>query len=206
MRRRTASAAALALTAVLASALGGCGDSDSDGSDGLSVGSAYMPQPVSDSMAAGFLVIANDGGADDRLASVTSDLAGEVTLHTTVGQTMGQVKDLDIPAHGELVLESGGDHLMFEELKRKPREGDTVSLELRFTKSDPIKVEMPVKSATYQPSAASSSARSSSHASHASHASLSSPSAARSPHSSHPSQSSHSSQSSHPSHSSMSRP
>ncbi len=166
MTRRTASAAALVAAAALI--LTGCGDSDSGGSDGsgggLSVGSAYMPQPVSDSMAAGFLVIANDGGAGDRLSSVTSDVAGEVTIHTTVGQSMEQVKDLDIPAHGKLVLESGGDHLMFEKLKRKPKEGDTVSLELRFTKSDPIKVEMPVKSATYQPSTATNSAsRSSSH-------------------------------------------
>ncbi|PSM39197.1 hypothetical protein C6Y14_32510 [Streptomyces dioscori] len=165
MTRRTASAAALVAAAALI--LTGCGNSDSDGSGGsgggLSVGSAYMPQPVSDSMAAGFLVIANDGGADDRLSSVTSDVAGEVTIHTTVGQSMEQVKDLDIPAHGKLVLESGGDHLMFEKLKRKPKEGDTVSLELRFTESDPIKVEMPVKSATYQPSAATkSSSRSSS--------------------------------------------
>ncbi|MBQ0847738.1 copper chaperone PCu(A)C [Streptomyces sp. BH-SS-21] len=165
MTRRTASAAALVAAAALI--LSGCGDSDSGGSggsgSGLSVGSAYMPQPVSDSMAAGFLVIANDGGAADRLSSVTSDVAGEVTIHTTVGQSMEQVKDLDIPAHGKLVLASGGDHLMFEKLKRKPKEGDTVSLELRFTKSDPIKVEMPVKSATYQPSAATkSSSRSSS--------------------------------------------
>ncbi|MFE1799179.1 copper chaperone PCu(A)C [Streptomyces sp. NPDC059517] len=165
MTRRTASAAALVAAAALV--LTGCGDSDPGGSggsgNGLSVGSAYMPQPVSDSMAAGFLVIANDGGTDDRLSSVTSDVAGEVTIHTTVGQSMEQVKDLDIPAHGKLVLESGGDHLMFEKLKRKPKEGDTVSLELRFTESDPIKVEMPVKSATYQPSTATkSSARSSS--------------------------------------------
>jgi periplasmic copper chaperone A len=165
--RRTASAAALVAAAALI--LTGCGDSDSGGSggsdasgSGLSVGSAYMPQPVSDSMAAGFLVISNDGGADDRLSSVTSDVAGEVTIHTTVGQSMEQVKDLDIPAHGKLVLESGGDHLMFEKLKRKPKEGDTVSLELRFTESDPVKVEMPVKSATYQPSAVTrSSSRSS---------------------------------------------
>ncbi|MCW8099810.1 copper chaperone PCu(A)C [Streptomyces tauricus] len=164
MTRRTASAAALVAAAALI--LTGCGDSDSGGSGGsgggLSVGSAYMPQPVSDSMAAGFLVIANDGGAGDHLASVTSDVAGEVTIHTTAGQSMEQVKDLDIPAHGKLVLESGGDHLMFEKLKRKPKEGDTVSLELRFTKSDPIKVEMPVKSATYQPSTATKSASQSS--------------------------------------------
>ena len=36
-------------------------------------------------------------------------------------------------------------------LKRKPKEGETVSLRLNFTKSEAITVEMPVKSATYQP-------------------------------------------------------
>ncbi|MEU9874671.1 copper chaperone PCu(A)C [Streptomyces phaeochromogenes] len=166
-----ASAAALVVAAALA--LAGCGDSDSDSGSSepeLSVGSVYMPQPVSDSMAAGFLVVANAGGADDRLSSVTSDLAGEVTLHATSGQSMTEVKNLDVPGHGKLVLESGGNHLMFEKLKRKPKEGDKVSLELHFTKSGPLKVEMPVKSPTYQPTATTkSSLQSSTQSSSTSH-------------------------------------
>ncbi|EFL33315.1 secreted protein [Streptomyces viridochromogenes DSM 40736] len=155
MRRRLGPAA-LALTGALA--LAGCGGSDSDsGSSGsggkaeLSVGSAYMPQPVSDEMAAGFFTIANKGGAADELTSVTSDVAGQVTVHETTGQAMREVKSLKVPAHGELVLKSGGNHLMFEQLKRKPKEGQTVSVELRFAHSGPVRVEMPVKSATYTP-------------------------------------------------------
>jgi len=160
-----ASAAALVVAAALA--LAGCGDPDSGSSEPeLSVGSIYMPQPVSDSMAAGFLVVANAGGADDRLSSVTSDLAGEVTLHTTSGQSMTEVKNLDVPGHGKLVLESGGNHLMFEKLKRKPKEGDKVSLELHFTKSGPMKVEMPVKSPTYRPTTTTKSSMQSSSTSH----------------------------------------
>ena len=160
-----ASAAALVVAAALA--LAGCGDSDSGSSEPeLSVGSIYMPQPVSDSMAAGFLVVANAGGADDRLSSVTSDLAGEVTLHTTSGQSMTEVKNLDVPGHGKLVLESGGNHLMFEKLKRKPKEGDKVSLELHFTKSGPMKVEMPVESPTYRPTTTTKSSMQSSSTSH----------------------------------------
>ncbi|MEU0641991.1 copper chaperone PCu(A)C [Streptomyces umbrinus] len=164
-----ASAAALVVAAALA--LAGCGDSDSGSSEPeLSVGSIYMPQPVSDSMAAGFLVVANAGGADDRLSSVTSDIAGEVTLHTTSRQSMTEVKNLDVPGHGKLVLESGGNHLMFEKLKRKPKEGDKVSLELHFTKSGPMKVEMPVKSPTYRPATTTkSSMHSSMHSSSTSH-------------------------------------
>lgn len=175
MTRRTAarrvststgtSAAALVVAAALA--LAGCGDSDSGSSQPeLSVGTIYMPQPVSDSMAAGFLVVANAGGADDRLSSVTSDIAGEVTLHTTSGQSMTEVKNLDVPGHGKLVPESGGNHLMFEKLKRKPKEGDKVSLELHFTKSGPMKVEMPVKSPTYRPTTTTKSSMQSSSTSH----------------------------------------
>ncbi|MCT7355588.1 copper chaperone PCu(A)C [Streptomyces sp. 15-116A] len=148
-----AGAVAGALTLTLA----GCGGSDSgSGSDAasgkaeLSVAGAYMPQPVSD-MAAGFLTIINKGGADDRLTSVSSDAAGQVTVHETVDGTMREVEGLDIPAHGELVLKSGGNHLMFEQLKQKPKEGQKVSVELRFAHSDPVTVDIPVKPATYSP-------------------------------------------------------
>ncbi|WP_030898125.1 MULTISPECIES: copper chaperone PCu(A)C [unclassified Streptomyces] len=158
MRRRLGPAA-LVIAGGLA--LAGCGGPDSgsassgSGSDSgkaeLSVSSAYMPQPVSDEMAAGFFTITNKGGAADELTSVTSDVAGQVTVHETVGQAMQEVKSLKVPAHGELVLKSGGDHLMFEQLKRKPKEGQTVSVELRFAHSGPVTVKMPVKSATYTP-------------------------------------------------------
>lgn len=148
MKRLTAAAvvAAGALT------LAGCGGSGGSGSGGaeLSVGSAYIPQPVSD-MAAGFLTITNEGDAADRLTSVSSDVAGQVTVHETVDGSMREVESLDIPAHGSLVLESGGNHLMFEQLKRRPEEGQKVSVELRFADSDPVTVEIPVKSATYVP-------------------------------------------------------
>lgn len=146
-----ASSVALSAAVVGALVLTGCSDSGS-GSDKaeLSVSAAYMPQPVSDSMAAGFLTITNKGGAKDELTSVTSDV-GQVTVHETVDSAMQEVKRLDVPADGQLVFKSGGNHLMFEKLKRKPQQGETVSVELHFAKSDPVTVEMPVKSATYTP-------------------------------------------------------
>lgn len=152
--RRTLGPAALVIAGALA--LAGCGDSDSGGeSDSakaeLSVGSAYMPQPVSGDMAAGFLTVTNKGGAADELTSVTSDIAGHVTVHETVDGAMREVTSLKIPAGGRLELKSGADHLMFEQLKRKPKEDQTVSVELRFAHSDPVKVDMPVKPATYTP-------------------------------------------------------
>ncbi|MGW4954268.1 copper chaperone PCu(A)C [Streptomyces parvulus] len=148
--------AVLAAAAVLA--LAGCGGSDSgsdsgaSGSSGaeLSVGAAYIPQPVSASMAAGFLTITNEGDADDELTSVTSE-AGDVTVHETVDGMMKEVDRLEIPAHGRLVFRSGGNHLMFEKLKRQPKQGESVTVELHFAQSEPVTVEVPVKAATYQP-------------------------------------------------------
>ncbi|MGX9886741.1 copper chaperone PCu(A)C [Streptomyces sp. NPDC002276] len=135
--------------AVLSGALvlTGCGSDDAKAQ--LSVGSAYMPQPVSD-MAAGFLDIANKGGAKDELTSVTSDV-GPVSVHETVGQAMEEVTSLDVPAHGQLVFKSGGNHLMFDKLKHTLKQGDNVTVKLHFAKSGPLTVEMPVKSATYNP-------------------------------------------------------
>ncbi|TLS41512.1 copper chaperone PCu(A)C [Streptomyces montanus] len=154
-------------------ALSGCGGS-ADGTNAdvdLSVRSAYIPQPVTDAMAAGYLVVVNKSDSSDDLVSATSDIAEDVTIHQTSGQTMKRAGHLEIPANGQLVFESGGTHLMFEKLKRKLKEGETVSVELRFTKSDPIKVEMPVKSATYQPTSSMSSSSSTSSSSSMSSAS-----------------------------------
>ena len=144
MRRLVAPVAVLSGVMILA----GCGSEDSQAE--LSVAGAYMPQPVSDSMAAGFLTITNKGGTKDELTSVTSDI-GEVTAHETVDSSMQEVKKVGVPAHGQLVFKSGGSHLMFEKLKRKPKQGEKVTVRLHFAESGTVTVEMPVKSATYNP-------------------------------------------------------
>ncbi|MFI6033912.1 copper chaperone PCu(A)C [Streptomyces sp. NPDC051315] len=148
--RRFAACAATVLTGALLLAGCGSGETDDTAAD-LSVSAAYMPQPVSDTMAAGFLTIANDGGTKDELTSVTSDVAGSVTVHETVDGTMREAGSLDVPAHGRLVLASGGNHLMFEKLKRKPKQGEKVIVELHFAESGTVEVEMPVEAATYTP-------------------------------------------------------
>lgn len=155
--------AALALALAGALALGACSsdsDSDSDSKSGsaggdspprLKASGAYVPQPVMADMAGAFLVIENSGGKDDRLVSATSDLADEVQLHETKDQQMQRVKSMPVPAGGELELASGGNHLMLIDLHHKPVKGDRVALELRFEKSDPIKLTVPVKATHYTP-------------------------------------------------------
>ncbi|MER6192220.1 copper chaperone PCu(A)C [Streptomyces cyaneofuscatus] len=146
MNRRTVLAGVLALTTGLA--LAGC----STGSDEpeLKVVGAYLPQPVSD-MAAGFLVVQNSGGAADRLTSVTSPLSDDVTIHETKNQQMREVTSFEVPAGGELDLERGGNHIMFMDLKKQPKQGEKVSVELHFEKAGPITVDLPVKETTHNP-------------------------------------------------------
>ncbi|WP_405999788.1 copper chaperone PCu(A)C [Streptomyces sp. NBC_00829] len=145
MNRRPTLAAVIALAAGLA--LAGC---SSEGTPELKISGAFMPQPVSD-MAAGFLTVRNSGGGADRLTSVTSDLSDDITIHESKNQRMQEVKAFDVPADGELDLERGGNHIMFMKLKQKPKQGEKVTVELRFEKSDPITVELPVKEPTYNP-------------------------------------------------------
>ncbi|MGW0118784.1 copper chaperone PCu(A)C [Streptomyces sp. NPDC003327] len=150
-RRTTTLAAAVALATALT--LTGCssdgGDGDGDG-PALKVSGAFMPQPVRD-MAGGFLTITNNSDTADKLTSVTSPLSDDVQIHETKNQKMRQVTSFDIPAHGELNLERGGSHIMFMDIKQKPKQGDKVRIALHFEKSDPIEVELPVEAATHNP-------------------------------------------------------
>ncbi|MCQ8190601.1 copper chaperone PCu(A)C [Streptomyces rugosispiralis] len=151
-------AAAVVLTFGLSAALAACGSDDGGGDGGdhkaapkLSVSGAYVSQPPLDDMAAGYLTVRNAGGGADKLTSVTTPLASEVTLHTTEGTRMKQVSSLDVPADGRVQLTSGGDHLMLTNLTHRPKVGEKVSFTLHFATSDPIEIKVPVEPTTYRP-------------------------------------------------------
>lgn len=152
-RGATALTSAIAAAAVLA--LAGCSSTEGSSSGGkpeLRVTESFMPEPVGGSdMAAGFVTVTNNGAAADRLTSVTSGLAGDITIHTTKNQQMREVTSLAVPAHGELDLERGGNHLMFMNLRKQPRRGETVSVQLHFAKAGTLNAELPVKESTYNP-------------------------------------------------------
>lgn len=132
----------------------GAGDGSRSGSGGgprLHAEGGFVPRPVLKDLAAGYLTVRNDGPADDRLTGVSTDLADDVTLHTTEGERMRAVDGLDVPAGGELALARGGAHMMLEKLDRRPEVGEKVSFVLHFAKSEPIEVEVPVRPTTYRP-------------------------------------------------------
>ncbi|WP_323380032.1 copper chaperone PCu(A)C [Streptomyces alkaliphilus] len=143
---RIAPALASALAAVLL--LGGCAGGTGAGPE-LDVEDAYVPEPVNETVAGGFLTVRNTGDADDHLVAVTGDIAGTVELHETVDNSMRRVDRFAIPAGGELVLSRGGNHLMLLDLSHRPVEGETVFLELHFETSDPIGIDVPVEAGTH---------------------------------------------------------
>ncbi|AXE27103.1 copper resistance protein CopZ [Streptomyces globosus] len=165
MTARTTRTLAAALSLAAALAISGCSSDSGSSSDSgagagagapaaekpkLSVSGAFMPEPVNDKMAGGFMVIKNDSKTADKLVSATSALSDDLQIHETKDQKMQQVPSMDVPANGELRLERGANHIMFMGLKQKPKVGDKITVELRFEKADPVKVELDVKERTYQ--------------------------------------------------------
>ncbi|MFD3696674.1 copper chaperone PCu(A)C [Streptomyces sp. NPDC058646] len=151
---RTRSTRTLAATLSLTAALVISGCSSSGSQDGaaepkLTVSGAFMPEPVNDKMAGAFMVIKNGSKTADKLTGATSPLSDDLQIHETKDQKMQQVPSMDVPANGELKLERGGDHVMFMGLKSTPKVGEKVTVELRFEKAGPVKVELDVKERTY---------------------------------------------------------
>ncbi|MET9219079.1 copper chaperone PCu(A)C [Streptomyces sp. NPDC003300] len=129
------------------------GKGSGGGSGKVSVSGGYIPQPLLTDEAAAYVTVANAGGGDAELTSVSTPLAAHVTLHSTTGTTMRQVTALTVPAGGTLTLGTGGDHMMLENLTHKPRVGETVTLRLHFAHATPatVTVTVPVEATTYRP-------------------------------------------------------
>ena len=87
-----------------------------------------------------YMVLSNPTGRVLRLTGGSTEVAGMVMPMTDYRETrdgaeiqgMREVRFLEIPAGGRLELKPGGKHLMLIGLKRPLREGEQVTLTLRF--------------------------------------------------------------------------
>ena len=108
---------------------------------------AMLPgQPVG----GGYFTITNNGKSADRLVSISSPDAGSAEIHSMVMKdnvmVMRQVEGgLEIPAGGRVELKPGHFHLMFMDVKKPFRKGDTVPVTLQFEKAGKVEIEMPVE-------------------------------------------------------------
>jgi copper(I)-binding protein len=98
---------------------------------------------------AAFMMIENIGDADDRLIGATSPAAQMVQLHTHREEggvmKMVHVEDgFEVPAGETLMLQRGGNHVMFMGLTESFEQGKVIPLTLIFEKSGEITVDVPV--------------------------------------------------------------
>ncbi|HBF51907.1 MAG TPA: hypothetical protein DDX04_17910 [Massilia sp.] len=92
-----------------------------------------------------------------RLVSVSTPIAGRAEIHEMAMENntmrMRAVDGIDLPAGKPVHLASGGYHLMFFELKRQLKEGETVPVTLvvqdAAKKRTSVTVEAQVKPLTY---------------------------------------------------------
>lgn len=115
----------------------------------LTLGDGYVREPASPSVAAAYLTILNGGDAEDRLISVTSDVAETVMPMTEVSQggvgTMTGLDEVVLPAHDAVRFQRGTAHLMLDPLTTVPAVGDTVTLTLTFERAGAVDVVVPVE-------------------------------------------------------------
>ena len=141
--------ASVVIAVVLAAlALAACGGSGTAG--GITVSDAWArPSPMMERAGAAYLVLRNNGAADDKLLSVESDVAKTIELHETKESggmmEMSPVPSVPVPANGQAELKPGGFHVMLIGLNRELKVGDKVQLTLNFEKAGKIPVTAEVR-------------------------------------------------------------
>ncbi len=105
--------------------------------------------PKGAEVAAGYLIIHNNGATPDKLLGGSVDFAGNLEIHEMSLENgimrMRELKEgLEIPAHGEVTLAPKGYHIMFTNLKRPLKKGESVKAALAFEHAGTIPVEFKV--------------------------------------------------------------
>jgi periplasmic copper chaperone A len=100
-----------------------------------------------------YMVLVNTGSIPAELVGGSAAIADSVApmITTKAGEGLKQVfgmqsvDSLKIPAHGTLVLEPNGNHLMVMGLKEHPKEGDQVDFTIKLEPGDhEIHLKIPV--------------------------------------------------------------
>lgn len=107
--------------------------------------------PAGAKVAGGYLTIQNTGAVPDRLVGGASEIAGRVEIHEMAVKdgimTMRPLPSgLDLQPGGKAELKPGGYHIMFMDLKRPLKEGESVKGTLQFEKAGSVAVEFAVQS------------------------------------------------------------
>lgn len=112
----------------------------------ISVADAWVRPTIGQAtVTAGYLSILNSGLESDRLIAVEADGVAKTEVHRTSMAENGvmrmrPVNGLDIPAGENVTFKQGADHLMLMGVATPLKDGDEISLTLRFERSGAIQV------------------------------------------------------------------
>lgn len=99
---------------------------------------------------AAYFIIENGTKSDDTLLSVSSDIAEATEVHMSMADSNGVMsmnmqEMVEIPAKGKVEFKTGGLHVMFVNLNRDLKVGDSISLILNFKNAGSMTIEIPVR-------------------------------------------------------------
>lgn len=124
-----------------------CGGGDS----GITVNEPWArSSPMMERAGAAYMVLENSGSEDDKLVSVTTDVAMMVELHETK-EVNGMMEmapvsgGIVIPANGQVELKPGGYHVMLMQLNEELVAGDTINLTLQFENAGEMQITAEVR-------------------------------------------------------------
>ena len=105
--------------------------------------------PPSSKTASAFMKVTNHGLKADKLMTATTSSAKKTELHSHINDDgvmrMRKVKFINIPMHGQAILQPGSYHIMMMGLKGPLNEGSIAIIRLHFARSGNIAVPFPVK-------------------------------------------------------------
>jgi len=114
----------------------------------IDIGHPYARATAPGQSSGGGYLTLNNGGANDRLLSVSAEVAKSVELHSMTMEgdvmRMRQIESIELPAGKAVELKPGGLHIMFIGLKAPLKLGDTFPLKLKFEKAGEVKVDVKV--------------------------------------------------------------
>jgi copper(I)-binding protein len=116
----------------------------------LTVNDAWARTASMGENAAAYFIIENGTKSDDMLLSASSDIAEATEIHMSMADSNGVMsmnmqEMVEIPAKGTIEFKTGGLHVMFINLNRDLKVGDSFSLILNFKNAGSMTIEIPVR-------------------------------------------------------------
>lgn len=121
--------------------------------DQISVVDPYVRMaPPGTKTTGAFMALKNAGDKEAKLVTAASPAANVTELHNHINDggvmRMRQVKEIAVPAKGEVALKPGSYHVMLIDMKAPLKEGDHVVITLGFADGSSKEVHAPVRRPT----------------------------------------------------------